>query len=268
VSGRVLHVSPHPDDEAVGCPVLYRALADSGHHVVNLLTSLGHEKDRARRRGEAQGAADLAGTELVVVEDAVAAPDLASFEDVVVTAVAAEAARGDVLAVLAPSPHDNHPRHEAVGRAVLSALEGTDVALLLYAVWGSLPLPTAVLPCDDTALDGAEALLRCYAGELARNDYIGLVRHRAVAARVLAAEQVFGFGSAQDLAGVGAEVFTEARHRDGRWLAGRPRLLDPASLVAEPSDRDITAWLRGPSARDLVDWSATDRPATDRPAAG
>jgi len=254
VTGRVLHVSPHPDDEAVGCPALYRALADSGQHVVNLLTSLGHPGDRTRRRDEAQRASDLAGTELVVLEDAVAAPDLAAFEDLVTTALAKQAAGGDVLAVLAPSPHDNHPRHEAIGRATLRALEGTDVTVLLYAVWGSLPLPTAAFPCDDAALDGAEELLRCYAGEVDRNDYVALVRHRAHAARVLAAEQVFGFGSVQDLPGVGAEVFTEVRRRGGRWLAGRPRLLEPAALVAEPSDRDVTAWLTGPSARDLVGW--------------
>ena len=251
MTGRVLHVSPHPDDEAVGCPAFYRALVDSGLHVVNLLTSLGQAQDHARRRDEAQRAADLAGADLVVVEDAVAAPDLASFEAVVAAALADQVARGDVLVVLAPSPHDNHPRHEAVGRATVSALEGTDVAILLYAVWGSLPLPTAVFPCDETALDGAEALLRCYAGEVDRNDYVALVRHRAVSARVLAAEQVFGFGSVQDLPGVGAEVYTEARHRGGRWLAGVPRLLDPASLLAEPSHRDITAWLTSPSARDL-----------------
>jgi hypothetical protein len=141
-----------------------------------------------------------------------------------------------------------------VGRATLRALEGTDVTLLLYAVWGSLPLPTAVFPCDDAALDGAEELLRCYAGEVERNDYVALIRHRALAARVLAAEQVFGFGSVQDLPGVGAEVVTEVRHRGGRWLAGVPRLLDPAALVAAPSDRDVTAWLTAPSARHQVAW--------------
>ncbi len=254
MTGRVLHVSPHADDEAVGCPALYRALSDSGLTVVNLLTSLGHPQDHARRRAEAQRASDLAGTELVVVEESVAASDLAGSESLVARAVADQLARGDVAAVLAPSPHDNHPRHEAVGRAVLGALEGTDVTLLLYAVWGSLPLPTAVLPCDDAALDGAEDLLRCYAGEVDRNGYVALIRHRACAARVLAAEQVFGFGAAQELPGVGAEVFTEVRHRGGRWLAGVSRVIDPGALVAEPSDRDVTAWLTAPSARDLVSW--------------
>ena len=254
MTGRVLHVSPHPDDEAVGCPVLYRALADSGLHVVNLLTSLGHPGDHERRRAEAERASDLAGTELVVLDDAVATADLGEYEDVVASAVAAQVARGDVSAVLAPSPHDNHPRHEAAGRATLRALEGADITLLLYAVWGSLPLPTAVLPCDEAALDSAEELLRCYSGEVDRNDFVALVRHRALAARILAAEQVFGFGAVQDLPGVGAELVTEVRHRGGRWLAGVPRLLDPAALVAEPSDRDVTAWLTATSPRDLVAW--------------
>ena len=57
----ILHVAPHPDDEAVGCPGALLHLLDRGWTVVSVIASLGFEEQWERRRAEAQEAASRAG---------------------------------------------------------------------------------------------------------------------------------------------------------------------------------------------------------------
>src|SRR5947208_4057165 len=61
---RVLHLSPHPDDELLGSPAVLIALADAGHEVVNLAVSLGRPADHARREAEVKEACGRAGFRL------------------------------------------------------------------------------------------------------------------------------------------------------------------------------------------------------------
>ncbi|PBI91969.1 hypothetical protein BKP42_53880 [Rhodococcus erythropolis] len=103
-------------------------------------------------------------------------------------------------------------------------------------------------------MDGADRLLSAYTGEIERNDYRRLVRGRSMAAAVLGAEQVFGFGSINVVTEPYGELFTEVGYRNGKWCAGLPRRIDPASPIAELSGRDITGWVSGPSPTDLVAW--------------
>ena len=44
-----------------------------------------------------------------------------------------------------------------------------------------------------------------------------------------------------------AELATEAVLRDGEWLLGRPRELDPREPLAEPTCEPLSAWLEEPS---------------------
>ena len=48
---RVLHISPHPDDELMGAPATLMALRDAGHEVTNLALTLGREADHGREHG-------------------------------------------------------------------------------------------------------------------------------------------------------------------------------------------------------------------------
>src|SRR5512133_3885116 len=116
----VLHLSPHPDDEVLGAGATLLALRDTGHRVINLAVTLGSdERERPRRRHEVETACARAGFELVVHDPG---GDLAG-------AVRALIAESGADVVVAPSPHDGHPRHEAVGRAARDAVEaqrGTD----------------------------------------------------------------------------------------------------------------------------------------------
>ena len=259
---RVIHVSPHPDDEAVGCPATLLALRDQGFSVSNIVTSLGSPADRVRRRDEVLAAAAIGRFDVEILDDVIARDPL-EYEAGVTDAVVSLASRSDgsksdgPVILVSPSPHDKHPRHEAVGRAIATAGEilGGSATWWMYSVWGALPLPTASFMFDDTMLRRADALLSAYAGEVARNDYRRLVHGRSMAAAILGAEQIFGFGSTNDFVEPYAELFTEAEYHESKWLAGKPRRIDVTAPLARISTRDISTWVRQPSASALVGWS-------------
>ena len=252
----VIHISPHPDDEAVGCPATLLALRDGGYSVTNVVTSLGAPADRTRRREEVLAAADIGGFVAEILDDVITG-DPSEYEAGVAAAIIDLAsAWEDSVILVSPSPHDKHPRHEAVGRATAAAGEvlGDRTTWWMYAVWGALPLPTACFLFDEGMLDRAAHLLSAYTGEVARNDYRRLVRGRSMAAAVLGAEQIFGFGSTNDFGEPYAELFTEAVYRDFKWLAGAPRSIDPLAPLTAVSARDISRWVKQPSASALVGW--------------
>lgn len=253
----IVHISPHPDDEAVGCPATLLALRKTGFPVTNLVTSLGKPADHTRRRAEVIQAGRIGSFDVEILDDVINAnPD--DYEAEVTAAiltVAAESQRSPVL-LLSPSPHDKHPRHEAAGRATASAAQqlGVQATWWMYGVWGALPLPTACYSFDQADQDEAERLLSAYAGEVQRNDYRRLIRGRAMAASVLGAEQVFGFGSSNSFSDPYVELFTETSYRGNSWLAGNPRRINVDEPLAELSSRDITAWITARSPSDQVGW--------------
>ena len=220
----VLHLSPHPDDEAIGAGATLLALRDAGHRIVNVACGLGgREEERDRRRAELGEACRRAGFELVVEPPAL------------------EALLDGVELVVSPSPHDGHPAHEATGRAARDAVAAAGVRWWMWGVWADLPHPTLHHGFGEELLAEQLHVLAAYEGELARNDYAALVRARAVANRVLGSERVFGFGSPARPEPY-AELLTEVELRGGRWIAGAPRALDPALPPFVPG-ADISAWL-------------------------
>ena len=228
----VVHLAPHPDDELLGAPATLLRLRDAGHRIVNVACSLGRPEQRERRRAEVAEACARAGFELVVLDSLDRLADLVRAADL----------------VLAPTPHDGHPCHELVGRAARDAL-ATERAprLWLWGLWADLPLPTLFVPFAEAELARAAHALGAHAGELARNDYVELLRARAVAARVLGAERVFGFGAARRQAAY-AELLTEVQYADGEWWAGAAREPDPAAPLAPvPRERPLGWWLRAPA---------------------
>jgi LmbE family N-acetylglucosaminyl deacetylase len=243
----VLHLSPHPDDEVVGAGATLLALRDTGHHVINLAVTLGSdERERPRRLREVQTACARAGFELVVHDPE---RDLAA----AVRALIAE--RGADL-VVAPSPHDGHPRHEAVGRAARDAIEagrgaGPPPRLWLWGLWADLPRPTLYHGFDEVLMRQATYVLEAHAGELDRNDYRALMRARATANRVLGAERVFGWG-APGRDQPFAELLMEAVVGEDDWWTTTPRALDPQQPFHDPPEpaAAIGWWLREPSFAD------------------
>jgi LmbE family N-acetylglucosaminyl deacetylase len=231
---RVLHVAPHPDDELLGAPATLFALRDAGADVLNLCCTLGRAGDEARREAEVAEACRRAGFGLRVVGDP--------------GAIEAELRRhveeGGFDLVVSTSPHDRHPTHERVGRAVLEVLEGGvgPERWWLWGLWGELPFPTTVCPFEADRLAEIRGALEAHAGELARNDFRRLLEGRAQAASVLAAERVFGFGS-RGLGASFAEVTTEVVRGPAGWRLGAARALDAADPFPPPSEHAIGWWL-------------------------
>jgi LmbE family N-acetylglucosaminyl deacetylase len=240
----ILHLAPHPDDEAIGAGATLLALRDTGHRVINLAVTLGSdERERPRRLREVETACQRAGFELVVHDPG---RDLAA----AVRALIAECGAG---VVVAPSPHDGHPRHEAVGRAARDAVEaggGADPPprLWLWGLWADLPRPTLYHGFDEVLMRQTMHVLEAHAGELARNDYGDLLRARATANRVLGAERVFGWGAGRRDQPF-AELLMEAVVDEDDWWITSPRTLDPKRPIQDPPEpaAAIGWWLHATS---------------------
>lgn len=257
----VLHLAPHPDDEAIGAPATLLALRDAGHRVINVACSLGRTDQAPRRLAEVQEACRRARFELVVCDPPLGisrSDDLAEAQRALAATVRRLVVEERVDVVVSPSPHDGHHGHEVVGRAARDAVEALAPTprLWLWGLWADLPHPTLYAGFDEGRLGAVLHVLAAHEGELVRNDYRALVRGRAMANRVLGCERVFGFGAGRR-PGPYAELVTEAVLRDGAWRAGGARELDPAA----PLDGDdapgapLGWWLHGPSFADfLAQW--------------
>jgi N-acetylglucosamine malate deacetylase 1 len=219
-TGVVLHVSPHPDDEAIAAGMTLSGLAERGWRVVNLLLSAGRPGDEDRRLAEAEEAARRGGYRLDVDGN-----------------IAAAIERHRPTLVVSPQPHDGHPAHEAVGRAVRDVLAHLTVAPTwwMWGLWADLDVPTLHVPFDEADLSRAIEVLEAYAGELERNDYRRVVRGRAASNAVLGSERVFGFGASAASAAPYAELLTEAVRRAGHWYAGSRRVVDLDAPLADAS---------------------------------
>jgi LmbE family N-acetylglucosaminyl deacetylase len=246
------------------------ALRDAGWRVVNLACSLGRPADRERRRGELAQACRLAGFELEIPEGLPpigAHDDLALAQPALSGAIADAAQDLDVQLIVGPSPHDAHPGHEVVGRAIRDAVEtrGSPINVMFWGLWGELPVPNVLVPFDAARLAEIQHALSAHAGELQRNRYDRLVESRAVAHAVLGPECVFGFG------GPGGEhdyveLLTQVVWSpEGGWRLPAPREFDASQPLGTDAggpgtdagglgsgEREIGWWLHAPSVRGAL----------------
>lgn len=248
----VLHVAPHPDDELIGAPATLMALRDEGHRIVNFAASLGAPGSADRRRAEVEEACRRAGFELIVAREpfgrisGTPSVERDAYEQRLAEELAGVLDGGSFELVVSPSPHDRHPGHELVARAVRLVL-GRDrgrgpARWWLWRLWGELPLPTTVVSFGKGRMAEIIQALEAHGGELERNDYRALVEGRAREIRVLAPELVFGFGSGA-LDQPYAEVSTEVVLENDRWLLGRPGRLEASVPLAPPSEIDVSWWV-------------------------
>ena len=230
-----LHFSPHPDDELIGAPATLMALRDAGWRIVNVACGLGRPEQRGRREAELHEACRRAGFELRIPTPQEA-----------VALVGAEIAGSNPRIVLSPSPHDRHPGHELVGRAVRDALRGAPhpaPAWWMWGLWDALPLPTLGTAFGARRLEEALAALSAHRGELQRNDYRRLVVGRAAMNASLAPELLFGFGVEARPQASYVELLTEVVRSEDAWLLGSRRWLDAAAPLAAPSGTVADGWL-------------------------
>jgi LmbE family N-acetylglucosaminyl deacetylase len=252
----VVHLAPHPDDEAVGCPGALLHLRDRGWRVVSVIASLGFPDQWERRRAEAEEASRRAGFVPVFLSPPLnisVGDDLALATDRVTTELSQIVAEYDARIVASPSPHDVHHGHEVVGRGVQHAMAALppSVRWWMWGVWGDLPAPNIFYPFGEGDLTRMLHILEAYQGELERNDFRRLLTGRATANAVLGSERVFGFGSLAASTLPYAEVLTEVKCVGGRFLASEPHPLDEGSSEASFTV-DLSPWVVSPSAHDLV----------------
>ena len=264
-----LHVAPHPDDEAVGCPGALLHLRDRGWTVVSVIASLGFEGQWDRRRAEAEEASRRAGFVPVFFDPPLNLDldaDRAAATERLANELPGLVAEHGAQIVVSPSPHDVHHGHETVGRGVQQAMAALslDVRWWMWGVWGDLPAPNVFYGFDQKELDRALHVLDAYAGELERNDYRPFLTGRATANAVMGSERVFGFGSPSATKLPYADVITEVRLLDGRFMASEPHHLDQGPEHSAHYHRDLTPWLESPSAHELVGYirEVREEPAT------
>jgi LmbE family N-acetylglucosaminyl deacetylase len=254
---RVLHLAPHPDDEILGAGATLLALLDAGHDVTNLAVSLGRRGDRDRRRRELEEACGRLGLPLELLDPPLAmssgeGDDLDAARQQLDACLRERLQACDL--VIAPSPHDQHPGHELVGRAAASAVaqQPADPARLwLWSLWSSLALPTTVTGFAEAVLVRLEDALGAHRSQLERNGYDRLLRAKAVAGSVLGPELVLGFAKSR-LDHPYAELTCELVRAGEKWLLGASRQLDPAHPFPPPSSVDATEWVAAPSGRALL----------------
>lgn len=248
----VLHLAPHPDDELLPAGGTLLRLRDAGWDVVNLACSLGRPAQHARRQEELEEACARAGFGLRIAPSARAPMEAAALAGDIAAAM-------DDLApelLVGPSPHDEHPGHEAVGRATAATLAERPVRprWWLWNLWGDATPPTLLVELDEDVVGRAAHALAAHEGELARNDYRALLELRTAMHAITGPERVLGFGSPSPHA-ARSEVFCELLTDTGTdWPLAAARRLDPAAALdgAAASGLDAGAWLAAPSARTLL----------------
>lgn len=255
-----LLLSPHPDDELLGCPAHLLALRDAGWRIVNLPLSMGsNESRRSRRRRELELACRRAGFELMAGSEQLGMPSTRSAAgdgaalDRAVQRVCALAGELDATLLVAPSPHDDHPAHEWTGRLALASLRaGAAERLWLWGLWADVALPNSLCVFDAGRLEEIEQALAAHAGELSRNDFSRLLRGRAQAGAVLLPERILGYGSEGLPAGALAEGICEVYlGGGGELLLAQGRLFEAASFApgAPEGPGRPAGWLDEPSPR-------------------
>jgi LmbE family N-acetylglucosaminyl deacetylase len=257
MSPTVVHIAPHPDDEALGCPGALLHLVDRGWTVVSVLVSLGFPDQWERRRAEFEEASRRARFVPVILDPpcAISLPDdLALATERVAVELPRILDEHSATVVVSPSPHDVHHGHETVARGVQRALETlpSSIRWWMWGIWGELPAPNVFFPFGDPAMAQMLHVLEAYAGEIERNDYRRLLSGRATTNAVLGSERVFGFGSPAASPLPYAEVLTEVRRMDGKWMAAEAHHLDEGPLSDVQFDVDLSAWVESPSVHQLV----------------
>ena len=228
------------------------ALQASGHRIVNLACGLGRPEDRERRRVEALESSKCTGFELIIPGRPVAigsGDDLEAARAELATQIAELVRAEEVEIVFSPSLHDRHPGHEVVGRATLAALSSLGdgaPAWWMWGLWADLPFPTL------SPTSGPSACGRSCArwtrtpvswGETTTGGWCE-AGPRPTPSWAPSECSASGLEGAR---GELAELATEVVFRDGDWLLGTPRELDPREPLVEPTRSSVSAWLSEPS---------------------
>jgi len=192
---KVLVLSPHPNDDALGCGGLLKELSESGAKIKVIYFSDGSRGTRsgkanksliAEREEEAREAGKILG---VGEEKFLRLPDTKVIANLSLAAqIRREIEFDQPDLLLSPSLEDPHPDHHAVAGALYLALKNYDghFNIWLYEVWGTGRLNRLML-IDDFVDDKREAL-KCHKSQMKVKRYdeaiLALNQYRALSAGV------------------------------------------------------------------------------------
>ena len=168
---RFLVISPHPDDDAIGCMGTLLKLHDDGKSVRILYACMqtGNFSSDARLK-EIENAVNESGILDYRLNNS-SYPDLENLKDMIQT----EISDFNPDAIFVPSPFENHNEHLRAFRAVVDILKDDDsIDIIMYEVWGAL-MPNLVIPVTET-MDRKLSVIRMHKTQMEDIDYVKMTR--------------------------------------------------------------------------------------------
>ena len=177
-TGRLLVVSPHPDDEVLGAGGLIRHWA-CARRPVTLLSITDGEAAYPDwpglglvRRTELRRALDtLAGTRLLSVGLSIPDGQVEQHADTLRAALAAVCDRDTTL--IAPYEADGHPDHDAAGKVCREFAQSSELAIARYPIWAwhhsspaAMPARWGRFPLQRRSQRAKTAAVRCFSSQL------------------------------------------------------------------------------------------------------
>ena len=180
----LLVVSPHPDDETLGCGGLIAAERRRGAQVMVAAVTDGEHAYPGEEGGEHLAATRRGEQERALARLGVGREGISRFSFIDSSVGAREAELAEYLVkrvtpetcIVAPWEGDFHPDHEACGRAAAEAAGRTGARLISYFFWTwhrGTPetltgLNLALFPLDEELLRAKTEALACHRSQLER----------------------------------------------------------------------------------------------------
>lgn len=177
---RFLVLSPHPDDDAVGCGGTMIKLLEAGKTVRVVYFSMQEGNFTAEdRKGEIQAALSHLGVKDVRMRESAMFPPAKEAAATISEEIASFRPDG----VFVPSPFENHNEHIRTFESYLGAVEGNGNPpdAILYEVWGPL-MPNLLIPIT-SVWERKSTAIRDHMTQVREIDYVkamqGLNSYRA-----------------------------------------------------------------------------------------
>lgn len=251
----VLEFATHSDDEMIPAAAVKQDLRARNYWIGVVGVSLGRREELEIRQAEMLEGCARAGFEPIIPPEPFRLSEtekdnLASAHPKMVDyfATLIEKYRPDLI--ISPTPHDNHPAHEVVGRAARDSIKQvgkatpeTPIRWWMHALWGHAIAHTIFAPYDEDTMEKIQTALGAYTSQIAHTNYPELVWSEGILRKNKGPQLVFGSGSAQITDLPYAEVFTEVIYENGQWNEGEHRTLDLEQPFTKGRSGKFLDWL-------------------------
>ncbi len=195
---RFLVISPHPDDDAIGCMGTLLKLHDNGSEIRTLYASIQTGNFTPDERLSEIKAAITESDILNYRLNKAPFPNSADLKSI----ISDEIYTFEPDTILVPSPFENHDEHLRAFHAVADLLENNEnISVLMYEVWGAL-MPNLVVPISET-MEKKLSVIRMHGTQTDDIDYVRMVRgineYRAAMNRLSGYAESFMYMPGRDL---------------------------------------------------------------------